>query len=84
MYLTFYHFFIVVFDCGTLSPPLNGHVTFSGTTTGSMAAYSCDPGYSLQGGNDRQRCVNEIGWDGIPPKCQRKRQNCAYHTVQTY
>ncbi|WAR04313.1 SVEP1-like protein, partial [Mya arenaria] len=41
-------------DCRTLPNPSNGAVdTVAGTTFGSTAQYSCNPGYSLQGHNSR-------------------------------
>ena len=65
-------FLSTVVDCGTLSDPANGQVSHpSGTTSGQIATYSCDPGYNLTGESTRMCQVNRT-WSGIAPTCQRK------------
>jgi len=65
-------FLSTVVDCGTLSDPANGLVShLSGTTSGQIATYNCDPGYNLTGESIRMCQVNAT-WSGIAPTCQRK------------
>ena len=64
-----------VFDCGSLSDPEFGEVTFSSTTEGSVATYSCFTGYVLKGVESRT-CTAD-GWSGSEPSCERKSQ--LYH-----
>ena len=53
--------------CGSLTNPANGYVdTPSGTTFGSVATYSCDTGYHLNGDSTRA-CV--YGWTSSAPTC---------------
>ena len=60
---------LVAADCGTLPNITNGAVELSGGTTfPSVAVYSCDGGYELQG--DPVRMCNESGvWNGREPTC---------------
>ena len=61
----------LVADCGPLTPPANGGVdTPSGTTSGSIALYSCDEGWILTGSSS-----SVCGCDGLwltpaPPTCE--------------
>ena len=56
-------------DCQSLPNITNGAVDLSeGTTFSSVAVYSCDGGYELQG--DPVRMCNESGvWNGREPTC---------------
>ena len=56
-------------DCGGLSTPNNGGVTYSDSTTyQSVATYSCDTGFELDG--DRRRTCSAQGtWTGSEPQC---------------
>ena len=57
-------------DCGNLNHPTNGHVdTSSGTTYASVAEYSCDVGYSLNGPRYRM-CEADGHWAHQPPVCR--------------
>ncbi|XP_052804614.1 sushi, von Willebrand factor type A, EGF and pentraxin domain-containing protein 1-like [Mya arenaria] len=59
-------------DCRTLPNPSNGAVdTVAGTTFGSTAQYSCNPGYSLQGHNSRT-CQETGQWSSTAPTCNIK------------
>jgi len=56
-------------DCGLLSHPANGQVMLlNGTTLGSVANYSCNPGYTLSGPMSRA-CVEISVWSGFNPGC---------------
>ena len=62
-----------VLDCSTLPNITNGAVDLSeGTTFPSMAVYSCDAGYEMQG--DPVRMCNASGvWNGTEPTCTGKQ-----------
>ena len=46
----------------------NGSVTLSKTTFGSIATYSCDVGFALQGSTERE-CEATGQWNGSEPSC---------------
>ena len=50
-------------DCEALPIPTNGQVSLNATVLGSMANYSCDPGYSLVGTPTRV-CQEDGTWFG--------------------
>ena len=55
--------------CGFLPDPENGTVTINGTVPGSIATYTCDPGFNLIG--DEQRvCQANGNWSENEPLCQ--------------
>ncbi|KAH3700423.1 hypothetical protein DPMN_075399 [Dreissena polymorpha] len=59
----------VIRDCGFLSDPVNGLVNFvDGTTYNRSAAYSCIPGYEMNGPMLRV-CQADGTWEGIAPTC---------------
>jgi len=64
--------------CPNLLNPENGQVIqlVDGNVPGTVANYSCDEGYTLQGNMSRE-CVlngqNEF-WTGLPPTCERKER----------
>ncbi len=60
--------FIVV-DCGPLFNPANGMVTFSLTTYQSMANYSCNDMFRLEGTESRL-CTAEGVWSPEEPVCE--------------
>ena len=63
------HIYIAV-DCGTLTNPANGQVTYTaGTLFGQTATYSCDSGYNLVGESVRT-CQATGVWSGSAPTCQ--------------
>ncbi len=65
-------FYVSVTTCPVLTIPL-GSVDYSRASREyrSVATYSCDLGYALQG-NERRRC-NELGkWTGHKPYCNSK------------
>ena len=58
-------------DCGTLTTPANGQVSYSGRTTfGHTATYSCHTGYNLRGGSTRTCQATKL-WSGSEPTCSR-------------
>ena len=62
-----------VVDCGngTLNDPTDGQVSFTTTTFGSTATYSCNTGYNLQGVATRT-CQADGTWSDSEPTCQSK------------
>ena len=55
--------------CEVPEAPQNGMVEFSGLEVGSMARYSCERQYELQGRAQR-RCQNPEGtWSHQAPNC---------------
>ena len=60
----------VAVNCGTLTNPANGRVSYTaGTTFGQTATYSCNTGYRLLGGHSRT-CQATGRWSGSVPTCQ--------------
>ncbi len=57
-----------VVDCGPLDDPTNGQVSTFDTTFLSTAAYFCDSGFELIGGNTRT-CQADGAWSGTAPTC---------------
>jgi len=65
---SYHSFFIAAIDCGGLSSPSNGQISVTGTTFGSMATYSCDPGYTLDG-NTSRTCQSNGQWSSSQLSC---------------
>ena len=63
-----YLFFAVVL-CSVLQDPINGSVEYSGVNAGSVAQYSCDEGFMLEGVTIRV-CQADGLWSGDAPTCQ--------------
>ena len=62
-------FILAIVDCGTLTDPANGRVTYtSGTTFGNTTTYSCNTGYNLVGDSIRT-CQATGNWSGSAPAC---------------
>ena len=63
-------------DCGDLPFPENGQVILLNTSTGeqSLAEYSCNEGYMIEGETVRQ-CQETGIWGGTAPTCVGK---CVY------
>ena len=61
----------LVLDCGDLMNPANGEVDLNGTTPDSVATYSCDMGFRLNGTSTRT-CQMSAQWSGSAPTCDRK------------
>ena len=63
---------VVVKDCGILIDPENGAVDLSQDTTfESIAIYSCDLGYNLNGPGTRT-CQSDGEWSNTAPTCMCK------------
>ena len=59
---------LVALSCNRLDNPQNGRVDLSGTTVGSIATYTCTPGFQLNGQQTRQ-CLVSGSWSGQEPTC---------------
>ena len=77
--------FIAAIDCGDLTDPEGGQVTFTpgvvatiDTGLNATATYTCSVGYDLSGGAIRT-CQSDAQWDGVEPVCMRKL--FTFHTV---
>ena len=58
-------------DCGTLTTPVQGTVSLTATTVGSVAVYACNLGFTLSG--DATRICQATGmWSGQQPTCSSK------------
>ena len=67
------HFYVLGKDCGSLTPPLKGYVTYeNGTKFGDKAVYSCRPGYDIMEGNVTRVCQASGQWSGTEPFCIRE------------
>ena len=64
-------FLCVAAACGNPGFPENGQTQFSTTTFNSVATYTCDSGYTLQGSNSRT-CQASGQWSGSVPQCNRE------------
>ncbi len=67
----------VVITCSDLPSLTNGDIDYGGSgSTNSrpvdtVATYTCNPGYTLNGGTTRT-CGSDEVWSGLAPTCQRK------------
>ena len=64
-------------DCGGLRDPLYGRVDLDGTTLGSLATYSCNDGFVLEG-DQMRKCQSDGQWSGREPVCKSKHTLCNY------
>ena len=62
---------LLVIACESLQDPQNGRVTIRGAGPGSVAAYTCNPGFRLVGSQER-RCQSDGTFSGSAPICERK------------
>lgn len=72
-----------VITCPPLPSPDNGQVNTPSQEVGSVANYSCNEGYNLEGVETRT-CLQDGSWSGDPPVCTPGRLgNCAtsVHTI---
>ena len=63
------------------TPPrdVSQHLSANKRYTGTIATYSCSPGYQLVGGSSLRACGTDGNWNGTQPLCQGKPQmqmNC--------
>ena len=54
--------------CPSLSDPLNGGVTWTSLSVGSIATYTCNSGFELVG-NEMRTCQSDGVWSGEEPVC---------------
>lgn len=60
----------IIKDCGSLTNPPNGIVSFlAGTSYGQTATYTCNRGYTMSGSPSRQ-CAEDGVWTGSAPVCE--------------
>lgn len=57
--------------CQRLGNPTNGRVLLTDTSVGSVATYTCFPGFRLVG-NQRRTCQTNGQWTGSTPTCSGK------------
>ena len=57
--------------CPAIESPANGDVTVSGFTTGSVASYTCNINYLLDGSSTRV-CGSDGQWSAEAPICRRE------------
>ena len=60
---------LLVINCAALDHPKNGFVSSSSTVDGGTAAYSCKPGFVLEG-EDTRTCTSAGNWSGTEPTCR--------------
>ena len=63
--------------CSDLTVPANGMISYNmGTVSlrpvNTVATYTCDPGYTLNGSTSTRTCGSDGLWSGSAPTCQRK------------
>ena len=61
--------FLYAVGCPLLPDPANGMVVLTGTSSGDMATYSCDPG-SMLVGSTILTCGDDSMWSDDPPVCE--------------
>ena len=49
--------------------------------TGTIATYSCSPGYQLVGGSSLRACGNNGIWNGTEPVCGMYNQMKQHHST---
>ena len=62
-------FYLYTTECGSLTSPANGNITYSsGTTYLSVASFSCNPGYTKSSTATRT-CMADTHWSNANPNC---------------
>ena len=68
-------------DCGRLTAPKNGDISFSrGTLFGSVATYNCDSPFQLVGVVTRV-CQADGTWSGEAPICECKSHDFSVNVM---
>ena len=60
-------------DCGNLLAPDNGDIMITTTTLESLANYTCNTGFRLDG-VDQRVCLSNGSWSDDAPSCISKLQ----------
>ena len=68
MQKVFKYYSYLVVTCDDLDDPGHGAVSYTATVYDSVASYSCDVGYSLNG-DDERMCLESGEWSGTAPSC---------------
>ncbi len=71
-------FFAVINDCGDLTNPENGMVSFTSTLQGSIATYTCNEGFTIDTFPASRICL-QTGWSGSEPQCTSKHYSISRH-----
>ncbi|XP_045183638.2 uncharacterized protein LOC123542068 [Mercenaria mercenaria] len=56
--------------CGDPETPVNGTVTFTDTTTNSVASFNCNDGFVEATGSNTQTCLSDGSWSSPQPLCE--------------
>ena len=75
-------FFFTAIECPALTAPMNGQVSYATDMTspyeiGTVATFTCNAGFSLDGAADTLTCADDdqldtVGtWGGTEPTCER-------------
>ena len=65
-------FLLAAVECPILEPPKDGNVLFTSVRFGTVATYTCHPGFTLIG-NEERTCLESGLWSGNEPSCRSKR-----------
>lgn len=60
-------------ECSSLSDIENGRVIVPSRSVGSVAHYTCNSGFALEG-NESRTCQSNGQWSSAEPVCRRKEQ----------
>lgn len=71
VYINFMMYLLLAAKCEALENPNNGIVTFTTLYEGSVATYTCDNTFKLNGQSTRT-CQSGGQWSGDDPSCTRK------------
>ena len=64
---------VSILECNPLDPPQDGSVDDAGAEFGSVATYSCNTGFVLDG-PVTSSCTAEGEWSQPPPGCNKIRK----------
>ena len=69
LFISYFPLYMYTTDCGTLTSPENGNITYSsGTTYMSVASFSCNPGYT-KASTVTRTCMADKNWSNATPNC---------------
>ena len=61
---------VATLTCSVLDDPTDGSVQYSSVDVGSVAEYTCNEGFLLEGATTRV-CQTDGSWSGDTPTCRR-------------